>query len=130
DSTISKPDTWPCRRAVCRRSARKRVPLKRWLREVITKGLQMSTAEVLDKQPARKRRSRSTDRKSARGRRGGFLMLRRGILEHLEDGRLTSGQFLALIVIMLKANIRTGVWFGSGRAIACILARSERTAKD
>lgn len=60
----------------------------------------------------------------------GFLQLRRGIFEHLRDGRLTHMEALALIYILTQADTRTGVWSGSAGALAGELGLRPRTARD
>jgi hypothetical protein len=49
---------------------------------------------------------------------GGFIQLRRGLFEHLRDGRLTLLELSALCVILLLADKATGIWIGSARALA------------
>jgi hypothetical protein len=51
----------------------------------------------------------------------GYVQLRRGILEHLQDGRMTSDEFAAFTVMLLKADHKTGVWRGAGKALARLL---------
>lgn len=59
----------------------------------------------------------------------GFIQLRRGILEHIESGRLSSDEFSAYAIIILKADHRTGVWSGSGRSMARSLHWSIRKSQ-
>jgi hypothetical protein len=47
-------------------------------------------------------------------RRAWFAILRSGILEHLELGRLTFFDLGVYAVILLQADFSTGVWLGSG----------------
>jgi hypothetical protein len=72
--------------------------------------------------------------RSARGTGGkmanaGYVQLRRGILEHLEDGRMTSDEFAAFTVVVLKADHKTGVWRGTGKALARLLQWCERKGR-
>jgi hypothetical protein len=48
----------------------------------------------------------------------GYVPKRRGVLEHLNDGRLTLQQYGAYDVLILLADKATGVWFGSAKALA------------
>lgn len=48
----------------------------------------------------------------------GYIQLRRGILEHLADGRITSDEFAAYTVVLLAADRRSGSWKGSGAELA------------
>jgi hypothetical protein len=48
----------------------------------------------------------------------GFVKLRRGIIEHLEDGRLTPREFAVFTVLLLKADFRNSTWVGSASQIA------------
>lgn len=59
----------------------------------------------------------------------GFLQLRRGVLEHVKDGRLSHMDALTLIYIATQADTRTGVWSGSAGALAGELALSPRNAR-
>jgi hypothetical protein len=58
----------------------------------------------------------------------GFVQLRRGILEHLTDGRITSDEFAAYTVLILNANRHTGNWRGSGATLARIVHWEARKA--
>jgi hypothetical protein len=60
----------------------------------------------------------------------GFLQLRRGIFEHLRDGRMSHMEVLALIYIATQADTRDGTWKGSAGALAGELVMSPRTARD
>jgi hypothetical protein len=63
--------------------------------------------------------------------KGNFVMVRRGILKHLEDGKLTSIEFAAYLVAILKADKSNGVWQGSSIALAAALGSevSQQTAE-
>ena len=47
----------------------------------------------------------------------GFLQLRRGIFDHVRDGRLTQMEAFVLIYMFSQADTRTGVWSGSAGAL-------------
>lgn len=62
----------------------------------------------------------------------GYLATRRGLLEHLRDGRLTLQQKGCFQTICELADWRTGVWWGSARALAAVCGVgdvSERQAR-
>jgi hypothetical protein len=60
----------------------------------------------------------------------GFLPLRRGIWEHLRDGRMSPMETLAFIYICSQADTRTGIWKGSAGALAGEIGFKPRTARD
>jgi hypothetical protein len=60
----------------------------------------------------------------------GFLPLRRGIWEHLRDGRMSPREALAFIYICSQADTRTGIWKGSAGALAGEMGFKPRTARD
>ena len=60
----------------------------------------------------------------------GFLQLRRGLWEHVRDGRLTITEALAFIYICSEADTRTGIWRGCARSLSGELGISDRTARD
>jgi len=47
-----------------------------------------------------------------------YIQLRRGLIEHIESGKMSADEFGAYVLIILKADYRTGVWMGSGVALA------------
>jgi len=49
---------------------------------------------------------------------GNFVQLRRGLLEHVETGRLSAREFAAYVLIVLLADASTGVWWGNSVALA------------
>lgn len=51
----------------------------------------------------------------------GYVQLRRGLLEHLIAGRMTSDEGIAFTVCLMKANHKTGAWKGNGKVLAQIL---------
>jgi hypothetical protein len=59
----------------------------------------------------------------------GFLQLRRGIFEHVRDGRITSTQAFCYIYMLTQADTRTGIWSGSAGALAGELAMPIGTAR-
>lgn len=62
-------------------------------------------------------------------KQNGFLQLRRGIFEHVREGRMSHMDALIFIYIMAQADTRTGVWKGSAGALAGELGVSPRTAR-
>jgi hypothetical protein len=60
----------------------------------------------------------------------GFVPLRRGIWEHLRNGRMTPLETLAFIYICSQADTRTGIWKGSSGALVTELGFKPRTARD
>jgi hypothetical protein len=63
-------------------------------------------------------------------KKNGFVQLRRGVWEHLRDGRMSHMDALAFIYILGQADTRSGVWNGSAGALAGELSISSRTARD
>ena len=49
---------------------------------------------------------------------GNFVQLRRGILQHVETGRLSAREFAAYVFIVLFADSSTGAWWGNSVALA------------
>lgn len=60
----------------------------------------------------------------------GFVPIRRGLWEHLRDGRMSPFEALAFIYICSQADTRTGVWKGSAGALVTELGFVPRTARD
>jgi hypothetical protein len=60
----------------------------------------------------------------------GFFQLRRGLWEHLRDGRMTITEALAFIYIGTQADTRNGIWKGSAKSLTGELGMPERTARD
>jgi hypothetical protein len=60
----------------------------------------------------------------------GFVPLRRGLWEHVRDGRMTITEALAFIYICSQADTRSGIWQGSAGALAGELGIPARTARD
>ena len=56
----------------------------------------------------------------------GFVPVRRGILEHVFDGRLTPAEHHAFISMLLLADAATGIWRGSAPALTTILGYSSK----
>jgi hypothetical protein len=48
----------------------------------------------------------------------GFMPLRRGVFEHLRDGRMCPTDFTCFAYIIGQADTRSGVWIGSAGALA------------
>jgi hypothetical protein len=59
----------------------------------------------------------------------GFLQLRRGLFEHIRDGRMSHLAALCFIYITTQADTRTGIWNGSAGALAGELSISARTCR-
>jgi len=60
----------------------------------------------------------------------GFLQLRRGIWDHVRDGRMSITEALAFIYVCSEADTRTGIWKGSAKSLSGELGIPERTARD
>jgi hypothetical protein len=60
----------------------------------------------------------------------GFLQLRRGLWEHVRDGRMSITEALTFIYICSEADTRTGIWKGSAKSLSGELGIPERTARD
>jgi len=60
----------------------------------------------------------------------GFFQLRRGLWEHVRDGRMSITEALAFIYIGTQADTRTGIWKGSAKSLSSELGLPERTARD
>jgi hypothetical protein len=60
----------------------------------------------------------------------GFFQLRRGLWEHVRDGRMSITEVLAFIYIGTQADTRTGIWKGCAKSISGELGIPERTARD
>jgi hypothetical protein len=60
----------------------------------------------------------------------GFLQLRRGLWEHIRDGRMSITEGLAFVYICSQADTRTGIWKGCAKSISGELGIPERTARD
>ena len=60
----------------------------------------------------------------------GFAPIRRGLWEHVRDGRMSHLEALAFVYICSQADTRTGTWKGCARSLAGELGMKERTARD
>jgi len=60
----------------------------------------------------------------------GFAPIRRGLWEHLRDGRMSHLEALAFVYICSQADTRTGIWKGCAKSLAGELGMKERTARD
>ena len=63
-------------------------------------------------------------------RENGFAPIRRGLWEHVRDGRMSPFEALAFVYICSQADTRTGVWKGSAGALVAELGFHPRTARD
>lgn len=59
-----------------------------------------------------------------------FVKLRRGLVDHLRDGRISAYEYLIETLIIAEADHRTGLWFGSGEKLAAEFDLSARTCRD
>jgi hypothetical protein len=50
----------------------------------------------------------------------GFVAARRGLLDHLRDGRITLLEYGTLIALIQHAHSDSGLWIGSAKAFSCI----------
>ncbi len=57
------------------------------------------------------------------GNAEGFIKIRRGLLKHLELGRLTAHDLGLYLAILLQANYRTGLWVGSAAKLFAIFPK-------
>src|SRR6267142_3286351 len=60
----------------------------------------------------------------------GFAPIRRGLWEHVRDGRMSPFECLAFVYICSQADTRTGIWKGSAGALVGELGFKPRTARD
>lgn len=60
----------------------------------------------------------------------GFAPIRRGLWEHIRDGRMSHLEALAFVYICSQADTRTGTWKGCAKSLAGELGMKERTARD
>lgn len=60
----------------------------------------------------------------------GFLQLRRGLWEHIRDGRMSVTEGLAFVYICSQADTRTGIWKGCAKSLSGEIGIPERTARD
>ena len=66
---------------------------------------------------------------SAMSKDSGYLAYRRGIWEHVRDGRLSLQDVAVHAYISSQADTRTGIWHGSAGALAGELCISKRLAR-
>jgi len=48
----------------------------------------------------------------------GFAPIRRGLGRHAEDGRMTPLEFAGYVMMIMRADRETGMWWGSARALS------------
>ena len=60
----------------------------------------------------------------------GYLQLRRGVFEHVRDGRMTMTEAFCYIYMLTQADTRTGIWNGSAGSLSGELAMPQRTARN
>lgn len=69
------------------------------------------------------------EKKRNKNTKNGFVPIRRGIYEHLKEGRITGQEFMVYLLLHLKADHRTGICYKiSGPVIAGLLQISHRQA--
>ena len=61
---------------------------------------------------------------------GGFIQLRRGLYEHVKDGRLSFFEVSLYVAILSDTNPSTGLCFGSAGLFAALYNVSSRTCRD
>lgn len=64
------------------------------------------------------------------GGNSGFIQLRRGLSEHVRDGRLSFFEASLYVFILMDANPATGLCYGSAGLFAAIYGISGRTCRD
>ena len=70
-------------------------------------------------------------RRGARvSKENGFAPIRRGLWEHVRDGRMSITEALAFVYICSQSDTRTGIWKGSAKSLSGELGIPERTARD
>jgi len=60
---------------------------------------------------------------------GNYVPLRRGILQHIRDGRLSHSAALGYVIAILEADKETGLWWGSAKLLAGGYGFKESTAR-
>lgn len=60
----------------------------------------------------------------------GYIPKRRGVLEHLQDGRLTLLEYAAYDAMILLADKSSGMWWGSAKALAAICGAGDLTERQ
>src|SRR5215469_5543252 len=60
----------------------------------------------------------------------GYLRLRRGLFDHITEGRMTYTESFLYIAIMAHAVSDTGIWLGSAGMLAALYGIPPRTARD
>jgi hypothetical protein len=70
-----------------------------------------------------------TDAGASMSKENGFLKLRREVLEHVRNGKMTHLEFNVFVYITSQADTRSGVWNGSANALAGEWALSPRAAR-
>ena len=61
--------------------------------------------------------------------RSGFAQLRRGLQDHVIDGRISFAEYGAYCWMIQSADAGTGVWWGSARALAIQVGIADRLAR-
>ncbi len=63
---------------------------------------------------------------------GGWVQIRRGLVQHLHDGHMTASEFTAMVLMILLADSDTGIWTGCAAGLSYISGGqvSAKAAKD
>lgn len=59
----------------------------------------------------------------------GYVKLRRGIAQHVADGKLPTDEFAAYLMMILEADHANGLWFGNGILLSKIMRWQPRKAQ-
>ena len=60
----------------------------------------------------------------------GYVPKRRGVLDHLQEGRLTLLEYAAYDAMILLAEKSSGIWWGSAKALAAICGAGDLTERQ
>jgi hypothetical protein len=75
--------------------------------------------------------SGETIQKLVRAMNTGFVPLRRGLLEHVQQGRLSKDDFCAFVFMLADCDHKTGVWWGCGEKLCiCFPGMEKRRSQE
>ena len=60
----------------------------------------------------------------------GYVKLRRGILEHYQDGKVSAYEFHIYVLLILEADYKTGIWHGSAEKLSIVYRIPSSTCRD
>ncbi|SRR6266567_2336763 len=60
----------------------------------------------------------------------GYVKLRRGILEHYQDGKVSAYEFHIYVLLILEADYKTGIWHGSAEKLSIVYRIAPSTCRD